>query len=165
MKGYYSKRCDTKMRRSDRRKTKSLKAELEDSTQMKCKMMKRVRQVEIQGSAEVGTGASASEENEEGVDCHFRTKKCVGDVPDSQGKKKRVKKPVSDVSSESDQGEADLKSEQEDEFTDREAIQLLSSEGRWSHYPALCTALPGRERQIQLLLTLIGEVCSFSLTL
>lgn len=150
------------MRRSDRRKTKSLKAELEDSTQMKYKMMKHMSQ--RKNTTQVGSDeTSASEEDEERVDYHSRTKKCLGDVPDSQGRKKRVKKTVSDVLSESDQGEADLKSEQEDEFTAREDTQLLSSEGRWSHYPALCTALPGRERQIKLLLTLFGEVCSFSL--
>lgn len=155
-------------RRSDRRKTKSLKAELEDSAQIKYKMMKsmgqRKKTSEV-SSAEVGTEtrSSTSEENEEEVECHSRTRQCVGDIPDSQRKNKRVKKTIRDVSSESGQGEADLKSEQEDEFPEREDVHLLSSEGRRSHYPTLCRALPGRERQIQLLLTLFGEVC-FSLS-
>ena len=34
----------------------------------------------------------------------------------------------------------------------------LPTKGYWSHYQSLCNALPGRERQIEELLTLFGEV-------
>ena len=34
----------------------------------------------------------------------------------------------------------------------------LPTDGYWSHYQSLCRELPGREKQLELLLTLFGEV-------
>ena len=35
---------------------------------------------------------------------------------------------------------------------------VLPTDGYWAHYQSLCLALPGRERQIEQLLTLFGKV-------
>lgn len=150
------------MRRSDRIKTKSLKAELEDSAQIKYKMMKHISQTKSESEgASIGVQSAAEvagTTNEE----DSRTSHQVGDNPISQRRKRRVKEIAQDFSSESGQDETHLRSEQEEEFPER---GVLSSEGQWSHYPTLCASLPGREKQLQLLLALFGEVRSMKIHL
>ena len=39
------------------------------------------------------------------------------------------------------------------------APEEASSQGCWRHYKELCSWLPGRQKQVELLLTIFGEVC------
>ena len=95
-----------------------------------------------------------------------KRKRSVGKTPDSQlGKRARCVKgkrfegegTLSESEEESDKRETETESEDE-EHEEEGVVGVRSSKGQWSHYPALCAALPGRERQIELLLTLLGEV-------
>ena len=53
--------------------------------------------------------------------------------------------------------------EEELELANEDAMEVesgcgLPTEGYWAHYQSLCLALPGREKQIEQLLTLFGKV-------
>lgn len=152
------------MRRSDRNKTKSLKAELEDSAQIKYKMHMSQRKKASEG-ASIGVQSAAEVETEAANEEDSRTKHEMEDNPICQRRKRRVKEIAPDFSSESGQDETHLRSEQEEEIPEREDTRVLSSEGQWSHYPTLFASLPGREKQIQLLLTLFGEVSGIHLVM
>jgi hypothetical protein len=54
-----------------------------------------------------------------------------------------------------DEVEEELTEEQYEEGED--GVGEDGVHGRWRHYHSLCSRLPGRERQIQLLLSLLGE--------
>lgn len=167
------------MRRSDRSRTKSLKAELEDSAQSKYKSIQlmRRRKSESEGAsirthsdteeaaARDDVQGECEEERSEGwsqeEDCNRGNSKSHRRKSNCQRRKVKEIEVVDEISSESYKNRIDLKSEQaEEQYAEREDVGAVNSEGRWRHYPALCASLPGRERQIHLLLTLLGEVSS-----
>lgn len=66
----------------------------------------------------------------------------------------KVQKLAEDVHVKDNDDELELT----EEPTEVETGRGLPTEGYWSHYQSLCHALPGRETQIEQLLTLFGEV-------
>ena len=58
---------------------------------------------------------------------------------------------------EEEDGEGELELANEDAMEVESGCGLLT-EGYWAHYQSLCLALPGRERQIEQILTLFGKV-------
>ncbi len=61
------------------------------------------------------------------------------------------------------EGAAGESVEGEFELTNEDPMEVesgcgLPTDGYWVHYQSLCLALPGRERQIEQLLTLFGKV-------
>ena len=61
------------------------------------------------------------------------------------------------------EGEGGEGVERELELANEDAMEVesgcgLPTEGYWAHYQSLCLALPGRERQIEQILTLFGKV-------
>ena len=44
------------------------------------------------------------------------------------------------------------------------ALPCAPEEGCWRHYKELCSWLPGRQKQVELLLTIFGEVCTQMIT-
>ena len=172
------------MRRSERSRTKSLKAELEDSAQSTYKMIKLVRRKKSESEgASIRTASEATdgdgencmasvgeeealqgeckEERSQGLELGKQKAKGRG-VGENQGRKQNEPK-THDGCSGLQQDKTELQAKLEEEYgvdEEEEGVTVLSGEGRWRHYPALCATLPGRERQIQLLLTLFGEVSS-----
>lgn len=146
------------MRRSQRSRAKSLKAELEEdvlSTYKRIKLKSQERKEDR--CASIRTQESEGEgdyENEEKVMEHdiSNEEQC------SSKTKKRAKSEVEKV--------VDRGSEPEGQEVEEEGdgmgvgVGEGSGHGRWTHYTSLCSRLPGRERQIQLLLSLLGEVSS-----
>ena len=62
---------------------------------------------------------------------------------------------VEEEEEEDGEGELELASE---DVMEVESGCGLPTEGYWAHYQSLCLALPGRERQIEQILTLFGKV-------
>ena len=167
-------------RRSERSRTKSLKAELEDSAQNTYKMIKLVRRKKSESEgASIRTASEencmASVEDEEALQGECKEERSEGlklgkqkakgrGVGDNQGRKQKKNEPEThNGCSGSQQDKTELQARLEEEYgveEEEEGVKVMSGEGRWRHYPALCATLPGRERQIQLLLTLFGEVSS-----
>ena len=173
-----------KMRRSERSRTKSLKAELEDSTQSKCEMIKLLRRKKSESEgASIRTPSEATDDGEycmasvgedEALQEKCKEERSEGselgkektkrqDMKENPGRKQKKNEPETrDNSSGSQQDKTELHVKPEEEYgvgeEEEEGVRVLSGEGRWKHYPTLCATLPGRERQIQLLLTLLGEV-------
>ena len=146
-------------RRSQRSRAKSLKAELEEDVQSTYKRIKlkslerkedRCASIRTQESEEEG-----DYENEEKVMEHdiSNEEQCS-----SKTKKKRAKTEVEKVVDRGSEPEGQ-EAEEEEDGTDTD-VGEGSGNGRWTHYTSLCSRLPGRERQIQLLLSLLGEVSS-----
>ena len=199
------------MRRSERRKTKSLKAELEGEIQSKCKQLKcqsLTSKAEGGHASDRTTRADAREFEEEScvkedilqrgreeemseeskLTEHYHRKVSSSHTVEDDGikvlrnrrKSARInKRAVYEVSSDSDTVEVESEVEEEEEeegvseveevVEEEEGVseeeegvgesETVSRQGRWAHYPSLCASLPGREQQIQLLLTVMGEVC------
>jgi hypothetical protein len=170
------------MRRSVRSKTKSLKAELEDSAQSKYKMLKVLHRRKSESeSASIRTEsevrddgesfmAGARDEEELQEECKEERGKEweVGKqktkrrgVGENQGRNRRGNDlEECENPGDSDRDQTELQAGPEEDYgvgEEEEGVGELSGEGRWRHYPTLCATLPGRERQIQLLLTLLGE--------
>ena len=88
-----------------------------------------------------------------------------------KGRKRRRKDRSSSVSPVASSPEVKVQRVEEEEEEDEGELELanedvmevesgcgLPTEGYWTHYQSLCLALPGRERQIEQILTLFGKV-------
>ena len=139
-----------------RHRAKSFKSELEDGVQTTYKAIKlkslekdgRCASIRICGEEE-DDGEKAAEEVEEELTEEQYTKKTT---------KKSARNRVEQVS-DGDTGDVAGRQEEEEEEGE-DGVGEDGVHGRWRHYHSLCSRLPGRERQIQLLLSLLGEVSS-----
>ena len=84
----------------------------------------------------------------------------VSNAPgNSKSRKKeqsRTKSPV--IEAQEDEQQSEREAELSEEQMEVDSGGALPTEGYWSHYQSLCQQLPGREKQIEFLLTLLGEV-------
>lgn len=53
----------------------------------------------------------------------------------------------------------------EELLEEEESGRVLPTDGYWVHYKSLCEELPGREKQVELLLTLLGKVSQYLISL
>ena len=140
-------RVFSKMRRSARN---SFKAELEEGTQNthKSKSLERkdggCASIRMQADKEEGDHNNVIEEKDEEV-------RDTDSSSDEDSSTRMTRKSARNTT------ERFADQEPEEEGVEGEG-EGLSVHGRWRHYNSLCSRLPGRERQIQLLLSLLGEV-------
>lgn len=116
-------------RKSQRTRKKSLKAELEASLQTSQCMRQNKKERCASNGIHIEEEEWRAVGKETVTDCMRRD--TVSEEVEDSGKDEEVEE----------------KKEEKDENV-----------GRWKYYPSLCSRLPGRERQIQLLLRLMGEV-------
>ena len=152
------------MRRSVRHTTKSLKAELEDNAQDKYKLLCRkktagrgasIRVHDIEDGSnddEAMEGGSENESDGERESGRRRKTRQCGDSEEQTDNRGRSRKGSKELAT------SELEIEGDEECSVSQSVAASVSQGRWRHYPSLCASLPGREPQIQLLLTLMGEV-------
>ncbi|CAI8006247.1 Origin recognition complex subunit 5 [Geodia barretti] len=147
------------MRRSQRHRAKSFKSELEDGVQATYKAIKlkslekdgRCASNRIYGEDYEDDGEKAVDEVEEEL---TETDSASEEQHPKRTTKKSARNRVEQVS-DGDTGDAGRQEEEEEEGED--GVGEDGVHGRWRHYHSLCSRLPGRERQIQLLLSLLGE--------
>ena len=148
------------MRRSQRHRAKNFKSELEDGVQATYKAIKlkslekdgRCASNRIYGEDYEDDGEKAVDEVEEEL---TETDSASEEQHPKRTTKKSARNRVEQVS-DGDTGDAGRQEEEEEEGGD--GVGEDGVHGRWRHYHSLCSRLPGRERQIQLLLSLLGEV-------
>lgn len=78
-----------------------------------------------------------------------------------QKEQPRTKSLEVEVQEDEQQNESEI--ELSEEQMEIDSGRGLPTEGYWSHYQSLCQQLPGREKQIEFLLTLLGEVSPISM--
>ena len=168
------------MRRSGRSRTKSLKAQLEEDVQTSYEQLKLQSPEKIKGRwASIGTGSQEELESESGGDGAESMEVEVSEVRNYESESEKLNTKENDGRSsgitvtrvEEGVGEGvgegvDTVAEEvggeggcEERVGGEGGCSIEESvHGRWRHYHSLCTSLPGREKQIHLLLSLLGEV-------
>lgn len=163
----YGATVQTMSRKSGRSRSKSLKAELEDGAQNTYKHLKlhgshkrsEVKSVSIRTCSEdVSEMEEGYEENditeESTVHYDIKTISVEDEITNCDGEITSENDTVCRASTQPEEdNELEIEMEEEGKVYCGE-----SGVGRWSHYHTLCSSLPGRDKQIHLLLSLMGEV-------
>ena len=167
------------MRRSERNRIKSLKAELEENARATYHQIKHnsVERKTRFGCAFIGNAGEEDSSNltsedvetdeEEGeMEVAIAEKMGPGRYHSSSKTKGRTGQRKEELVEQENTDSAPVNQHQQqngEEEGSGDGGWERSASGRWSQYDSLCTLLPGRQRQIHLLLSLLGEVSVLSL--